>query len=355
MNKQAILHIPESKYCYPVNQNTLVLRLRMDKEDDADCVEVVYGCKYKYHETQESAVMEEKYQDDMFKYYEIELKLKDVRLSYVFRIHKGKKCFYFSEDGITSTYDFKLAYYNSFQLPYINRNDIHEMVDWMEGAVFYEIFVDRFNQGSKYKNTDYINLKWGGIPDPKSFTGGDIPGITQKLDYLKDLGINGIYLTPVFSSISNHKYDISDYKKIDEQFGTNEDFRILVREAHKRGIRIVMDGVFNHCSNRLPQFQDVLLKGRESSYFDWFMIHGEKIDTENINYEVFGYCDYMPKFDTNNEEVQEFLIDIALFWIKEYDIDGWRLDVSDEVSHSFWRKLLVYVKSPSYKEEDVFQ
>ena len=80
----------------------------MDKEDDADCVEVVYGCKYKYHETQESAVMEEKYQDDMFKYYEIELKLKDVRLSYVFRIHKGKKCFYFSEDGITSTYDFRL-------------------------------------------------------------------------------------------------------------------------------------------------------------------------------------------------------------------------------------------------------
>lgn len=344
MNKQAILHIPESKFCYPKGQNTIVLRLRMDKEDEVDRVEVVYGCKYKYYLEQKTAVMEEKYKDDLFKYYETELKLEDVRLSYVFQIWKDKECCYFSEDGITSSYDFKLSYYNSFQLPYINSNDIHEVVDWMQGAVFYEIFIDRFYQGSKDKNTDYINLEWGGIPDPKSFTGGDIPGITQKLDYLKELGINGLYLTPVFESISNHKYDIYNYKKIDGHFGTNEDFYKLVKEAHKRGIRIVLDAVFNHCSNLLPQFQDVLLKGKASRYFNWFMIDGDKIDTQNINYEVFGYSAYMPKFNTSNTEVQEFLMDIALFWIKEYDIDGWRLDVSDEVSHNFWRKLREAVK-----------
>lgn len=344
MNKQAILHIPESKYCYPVDQNTIVLRLRVDKEDAPDRVEVVYGCKYKFYLEQKTAVIEAKYEDDLFTYYEIKLTLEDVRLAYVFRIWKDQKCFYFSEDGITSAYDFKLCYYNSFQLPYINKSDIHEIVDWMGEAVFYQIFIDRFYQGKEEKDTAYINLEWGEIPNPKSFAGGDIPGITQKLDYIQELGVTALYLTPVFKSISNHKYDISDYKRIDEQFGTNEEFAGLVKEVHKRGMKIVLDAVFNHCSILLPQFQDVILNGKESKYFDWFIIHGDRVDTENINYEVFGFSSYMPKFNTSNSEVQEFLLDIAAFWVKEYDIDGWRLDVSDEVSHTFWRKFREKIK-----------
>ncbi|MFT4146964.1 MAG: glycoside hydrolase family 13 protein [Mobilitalea sp.] len=344
MNKQAILHIPESKYCYPINQNTLVLRLRMDKGDDVDRVEVVYGCKYRFYLEKETAVMEAKYQDDLYTYYEIQLELKDVRFVYVFQIWKDQKCCYFSEDGVTATYDFNLSYYNSFQVSYINKSDVHEVVDWMRETVFYQIFIDRFYQGSKDKNTDYINLDWGKIPNPKSFTGGDIPGITQKLDYLQGLGVNGIYLTPVFKSISNHKYDISDYKNIDEHFGTNEEFKLFVKEVHKRGMRIVLDAVFNHSSNLLPQFQDVVQKGKESEFFDWFMIRGDQVDTENINYEVFGFCDYMPKLNTNNQGLQNFLLDIASHWIEEYEIDGWRLDVSDEVSHSFWRRFRNKVK-----------
>jgi cyclomaltodextrinase / maltogenic alpha-amylase / neopullulanase len=338
MNKQGILHIPQSKYCYPINQNTVVLRLRIDKKDTPDRVEVVYGCKYTFYLEQKTAEMEAKYQDDLFIYYEIPLSLQDVRLTYVFRIWKEQEYYYFSEDGLTAEYNFKLCYYNSFQMPYINKKDIHEIVDWMRGAVFYEIFIDRFNQGKKDKDTAYINLGWGEIPSPKSFTGGDIPGITKKLDYIKELGVNGIYLTPVFRSISNHKYDISDYTSIDEQFGTNEDFKDLVNEAHKKDMKIVLDAVFNHCSILLPQFQDVISKGRESEYFDWFIIDGDRVNTENINYEVFGFSSYMPKFNTSNKAVQEFLLDIAVFWVKEYDIDGWRLDVSDEVSHDFWRK-----------------
>lgn len=344
MNKQAILHIPESKYCYPINQNTIVLRLRMDKEDDIDKVEVVYGCKYTIHLERKTAIMEAKYQDNLYRYYEIELILEDVRLSYVFRIWKGEENCYFSEDGITNTYDFKLSYYNSFQLPYINQNDIHEMVDWMEGAVFYQIFVDRFYREIEDKDSSYINLPWGDIPNPKSFAGGDIPGITKKLDYIQGLGVNSVYLTPVFQSISNHKYDISDYKRIDESFGTNEDFHELVKEVHKRDMKIILDAVFNHSSMLLPQFQDVLLKGRDSEYFDWFIIHGDEVDMESINYEVFGFCNYMPKFNTSNPEVQRFLIDIAIYWVEKYDIDGWRLDVSDEVSHNFWRKFREEVK-----------
>ncbi len=344
MNKQAILHIPQSKYCYPIDQNTIAIRLRMDKEDDVDRVEVVYECKYKFYLEKKSAEMEAKYQDDLFIYYETQLKLEDVRLTYVFRIWRGKECSYFSEDGLTPTYNFKLCHYNSFQFPYINKSDIHEVVDWMQGAVFYEIFVDRFYCGKKDKDTAYINLPWGEIPKPKSFAGGDIPGITQKLDYLQSLGVNGIYLTPVFKSISNHKYDISDYKTIDEHFGTKEEFAGLVGELHKRGMKIVLDGVFNHCSTLLPQFQDVISKGKVSEYFDWFIIRGDQVDTENINYEVFGFSSYMPKLNTSNPKVQDFLLDIATFWIREYDIDGWRLDVSDEVSHTFWRKFREEVK-----------
>ncbi|WOO37757.1 glycoside hydrolase family 13 protein [Anaerocolumna sp. AGMB13020] len=344
MNKQAILHIPQSKYCYPIDQNSVVLRLRMDKNDAPDRVEVVYGCKYTFYMEQKTAELEAKYRDDLFIYYETQLTLEDVRLTYVFRIWKEQKYCYFSEDGITEEYNFKLCYYNSFQMPYINKNDIHEVVDWMRGAVFYEIFIDRFYQGKKEKDTAYINLDWGEIPNPKSFTGGDIPGITKKLDYIKGLGANGIYLTPVFCSISNHKYDISDYTCIDEQFGTNEDFAELVKEAHKRDMKIVLDAVFNHCSILLPQFQDVISKGIESEYFDWFIIDGDRVDMENLNYEVFGFSSYMPKFNTSNKAVQEFLLDIAAFWVKEYDIDGWRLDVSDEVSHDFWRKFRTRIK-----------
>lgn len=344
MNKQAILHIPETKYCYPINQNTIVLRLRMDKEDDVDSVEVVYGCKYKYHLEKKTAVMEVKYVDSIFKYYEIQLQLEDVRLSYVFQIWKNNVCYYFSEDGITPNYNFNLSYYNSFQLPYINKNDIHEVVEWMHGAVFYEIFIERFYQGIKEKDTSYINLGCGEIPNPKSFAGGDIPGIRKKLDYIQSLGFNALYLTPVFESISNHKYDISDYKTVDKHFGTNEDLKQLINEVHNKGMKIVMDAVFNHCSNLLPQFQDVIRHGKASKYYDWFIIRGDEVDMDNINYEVFGFCNYMPKFDTSKEEVQKFLLDIALFWIKEYDIDGWRLDVSDEVSHNFWRKFREEVK-----------
>lgn len=345
MNEQAILHIPDSRYCFPLDAHTLVLRLRMDRRDGADRVEVIHECKYVIQEKQQSTLMEKKYEDHLFSYYETALPLADVRLAYVFRIWEGGKGYYYSEDGISESYNFSLGYYNFFQLPYINEADIHQEVEWMKEAVFYEIFVDRFNCGEYGKKKDYINLKWGDVPNPKSFAGGDLPGIMEKLDYIKGLGANALYLTPVFKSISNHKYDISNYYMIDEQFGTNEHFKKLVEEAHKRGIRVVLDAVFNHCSDLLPQFRDVQEKGSESPYFDWFIIKGEKPEKGALNYEVFAFCGYMPKFNTSHPGVQEFLLDIAVSWIEKYEIDGWRLDVSDEVSHDFWRLFRKKVKA----------
>lgn len=345
MNEQGILHMPDSKYCFALDTHRLVLRLRVDRNDRVEKVEVIYESKYVIHEKQQTLRMERKYEDRLYAYYEAELVLKDVRLAYVFRIWEDKKGYYFSEDGLSEAYDFSLGYYNFFQLPYINAADIHEEVDWMRSAVFYEIFVDRFYSGADSGRKEYVTLKWGEKPRPKGFAGGDLAGITYKLDYLKAFGVSALYLTPIFCSISNHKYDIFDYHMVDAQFGTNEEFARLVDEAHKRGIRIVLDAVFNHCSELLPQFQDVLKRGKASSYFDWFLIDGEMPDSEALNYEVFAFCNYMPKLNTSNKDVQEFLTDIAVSWIEQYDIDGWRLDVSDEVSHDFWRLFRKKVKA----------
>lgn len=336
-------HIVDSSYCFPVSEKEIVLRLRTAR-DDMKSVQVIYESKYIFGTKQQKALMTKEYTSELYDYYRICLKLKDTRLAYVFLVNDGEKSYFFSEDGITDTYDYTLGYYNFFQYPYINQADIMEQVAWMKDAIFYQIFVDRFHMGDTAKDTSYINCSWGDIPTPKTFAGGDLKGITQKLDYIKATGCNAIYLTPVFRSISNHKYDISDYYRVDEHFGSNEDLRELVQEAHKRGMRLVMDAVFNHCSDRMMQFQDVLENGRESSYYNWFFINGDKPDQKSMNYETFAACEYMPKLNTSNMEVQKFLMDIGCYYIQEYDIDGWRLDVSDEVSHDFWRNFRKAIK-----------
>lgn len=341
MNESAILHYPESKYCYAIDAQTICLRLRISREDTPEEVGVIYGGKYSFALERKSAAMRRSYEDRLYAYYTLTLRLEDLRLVYVFEIcDKGRRYFY-SEDGLTELFDFGLSYYNCFQYAYINKADIMQPVKWMDSACFYQIFVERFNIGNRTKDMSYVNMKWDGIPTPKSFAGGDLQGICQKLGYLKDLGITAVYLTPVFASVSNHKYDISDYYSIDTAFGDKEVFRSLVEKAHSLGMKIVMDAVFNHCSENLLQFQHVLKNGRNSPYYDWFVITCD----EPLEYECFAACKYMPKFNTSNPEVQKFLLDIATYWIKEFKIDGWRLDVSDEVSHDFWRTFRKTVKA----------
>ena len=344
MNECAMLHIPDSRYCFATGEKELVLRLRMAREDEKAKVFLVYAQKYDFTFCRKKLPMEIKYSDRLYNYYEIKMRLEDVRFAYIFQIEEDGNTWYFSEDGVTKEYKFEEAFYNFFQMPYINKNDVMDTVDWMRSAVFYQIFVERFRQGNEKKDTSYINMKWDEKPTPKSFAGGDLAGIIEKMDYLKELGINALYLTPVFRSISNHKYDIIDYFTVDPQFGTKEELRQLVKLAHENGIRVVLDAVFNHCSMEMQQFQDVLEKGRESRFYDWFIIDGDFPEPEKMNYECFAACNYMPKLNTANEEVQDFLLEIAIYWIREVDIDGWRLDVSDEVSHDFWRRFRKAVK-----------
>lgn len=344
MNEQAICHKPETEYGYAKDAHSFCLRIRTARED-TPAISVIYGGKYDFWQTQYRKKMCLSYRDRLYNYYTVTVTPRDIRFVYVFELRQGEKIRYFSEDGLTEHYDFRQNFYNAFQIAYINDSDVHKGVSWMQNACFYQIFIDRFFRGDHEKDDSYINLPWGRLPDPKSFAGGDLPGIKEKLPYLRELGINALYLTPIFRSISNHKYDISDYFTVDPMFGGNGAFAELVDCAHEHGIRVVIDAVFNHVSDRCNQFRDVLKNGRRSRYFDWFIIHGDAVDREKGNYECFSSCAYMPKWNTSNPEVQDFLIGVAVHWIKNYHIDGWRLDVSDEVSHHFWRRFRQAVKA----------
>ena len=344
MNKHAIYHRPESNFCFAIDENTIVLRIRFAKGEKIDNLSVLYNSKYDIAKTQYRANMLFVCCDGTHDYYSATLKLSDPRLAYVFEFSADGKKYYFCEAGVKENYDFSLAYYDSFQYAYINKNDIIQNVSWLNNAVFYQIFVDRFAKGSK-KDESYINAEWGDIPTPKSFYGGDLDGICQHLDYIKELGVTALYLNPIFKSPSNHKYDIVDYYEIDEMFGGKEAFRRLVKACHEKGIKVMLDAVFNHVSEGFYPFGQVLSAGKNSEYFDWFIINGEKISRKRDNYACFAACEYMPKLNTNNPEVQSYLIDVAKHYITEYDIDGWRLDVADEVSHDFWRQMRRKIKA----------
>ena len=344
MNEQAIMHTPSSKYCYAKSANTVSLRLRVTRDEKITTVKVIYGCKYTYKDVRNTAEMKCLYKDRLYDYYVADIDLDDVRLVYIFEITTKDGVFYFSEEGISGDYNFNLAFYNHFQLPYINEIDIFKSVDGTENLIAYQIFVDRFKKGKENKDLSYVNLAVGEKPESNSFGGGDLLGIVEKIEYLKNLGINAIYITPIFESITNHKYDITNYYVVDSHFGENNDLRILVDTAHKYGIKIIMDAVFNHSSDEFGLFEDIKKHGRDSKYYNWFMINGDKPTTNPCNYECFASVTNMPKFNTSNEEVQKYLIDIGLYWLREYKIDGWRLDVSDEVSHDFWKKFRSAIK-----------
>ncbi len=345
MNKYALHHKSDSLYAFAVADNAVEIRLRAAR-GDLKKVELVYGVKHAFTRSRRSVEMTEFTSDDLYDYYVIRLKLDDPRLAYVFKLtDRDGNEYWYSEDGATEEYDFSKSYYNFFQFAYVNPIDVMPQVKWLSEAVVYQIFVDRFNRAGERE--PYINIEWGDKPTPKSFAGGNLDGICEKLDYLSDLGVNTLYLTPIFTSVSNHKYDISDYYNVDPQFGGNKAFARLVNACKARGMRIILDAVFNHCSEDLDKFRDVREKGRQSRYHDFFVIHGDKPTKRPLNYEVFADCDYMPKWNTCNPEVQDYLCGIGEYWIKEYGIDGWRLDVSDEVSHEFWRVFRRRIKAVS--------
>ena len=219
---------------------------------------------------------------------------------------------------------------------------------WVQDAIFYHIFPDRFANGDI--TNDPPNLqKWGTPPTTWGFQGGDLRGILRHLDYLLDLGVNALYLNPIFLASSNHRYNTSDYFQIDPRLGTLSDFHALVEAVHKNNMRIILDGVFNHCGRGFFAFTDVLENGDKSAYKDWFHIQRFPLDAygdgEPQNYSGWWSLKSLPKFNTDNPKVRDYIYSVARCWI-EMGADGWRLDVPNEIDDdAFWKEFRRVVKS----------
>ncbi len=225
------------------------------------------------------------------------------------------------------------------------KNDISLIPDWVFDSVFYQIFPERFENGDP-SNDPSGTESWGSPPKSNNFFGGDLQGILNRIDYLKELGINALYLNPIFEATSNHKYNATDYEKIDPSFGTNELFAEFILKCRTNGIRVVLDGVFNHVGVNHFAFKDVVEKGRESKYASWFNIYSFPVKPpKNPNYECWWGYGALPKLMVQNPEVKKYLFDVVRTWTGK--IDGWRLDVPNELPHEFWKEFRKEVRSIS--------
>lgn len=216
--------------------------------------------------------------------------------------------------------------------------------EWIRNAVIYQIFPDSFSNG-KTENDPPDTIDWGSRPERNRFYGGDLEGVIRKLDYIKELGANCIYLTPVFDAPSNHKYDTRNYFKVDDSFGGNQTLIELVRESHSREIRVILDGVFNHCGIEHPFFVDAVDKGRSSTYWDWFSIDSTPVtELPEPNYRCFAGYGRMPEFNLTNPQVRHYLLKVVRYWFEKANIDGWRLDTVEYLHPDFVREIRVASK-----------
>ncbi|MDR2976331.1 MAG: glycoside hydrolase family 13 protein [Streptococcaceae bacterium] len=354
LNRSAVYHRPESEYAYVNDKGGATLRLRVGKGEAAR-VDLYFGDPYYYEKRQdsrkwfwkaESLQMSKLLTTEDFDYFECHVSMVTKRLDYLFVLTdlQGEKLI--AADKGLFDFDQKLLSktHFAFRLPFFHEVDRCKIPNWAAKTVWYQIFPERFANGDR--SNDPKNCKtWNSLqsPLPEDRFGGDLQGVIDHLDHLTALGINGIYFTPIFRAPSNHKYDTENYYEIDPDFGDLSTFKNLVKEAHKRGMKIMLDAVFNHIGSNSPQWQDVLKHQQQSRYADWFHVNewpARYVETDNYplaTYATFAYVPYMPKLNTSNPEVQEYLLSIAEYWIRECDIDAWRLDVADEVDHQFWK------------------
>jgi glycosidase len=347
MTHEAVFHRIHPDYFYAVSDTEMRCRIRV-KRGDCSRVAMNYRDIYKnhYHSIKDIREIElDRVATDMyFDYYEGIVPVDGmISIAYYFVLQNHTETVYYGnyhfhplrpEDTISM-----------FETPVLLKNEGIDIPAWAREAIVYEIFPERFADGNPALHPPKIS-PWYAKVNYKQFIGGNIPGITGKLDYLKDLGINTIYLTPVFYSDSTHKYDTFDYFRVDPHFGTNDDLAEMVREAHARGIRVILDAVFNHCGTEFFAFRDVVKKGEASLYKKWFDIKKFPVEVKNFpDYKSYAFMGKMPKLATWNPDVREYFYEVGRFWIRTADIDGWRLDVAPEIDRRFWRGFRDAVKS----------
>ncbi|MHA1584288.1 MAG: glycoside hydrolase family 13 protein, partial [Promethearchaeota archaeon] len=288
--------------------------------------------------------------DDLFDYYETIIEFPVISLFYLFQLDDGKNCLFYGNYRFFSEQPEDPSH--MFCKPVLAEEDFFQIPEWVQTAVGYALFPDRFYRPKNAiasKNRKLI--PWSNKnPGYDDFLGGTLKGITAKLDYLDDLGINFLYLNPIFKSTSPHRYNITDYYKIDELLGNEEDLHELIDAAHNRGMRVIFDAVFNHSAVDFFAFKNLKKEGENSKYKDWYFPEHLPFNEQDFKkrtppYKTFGYHQYMPKLRHANKETADYFIEVGKYWVEEFDIDGWRLDVADEISHDFWRRFRKEIKA----------
>ncbi|UWD34896.1 glycoside hydrolase family 13 protein [Mycoplasma cottewii] len=355
MNKiewSSILHIQKSNMAYCYDENTIHLLLKT-KKDDLAHAKVYYQDPFNWGNNLKEVEMRKVGSSDIHDFWFVEIYPEHKRLAYFFELTgvHGDKCL-LNQNGVHDFSEFHWIKNDSqFKFPWMNKEDVYKAPDWVKDTIWYQIFPERFANGNPEINPPNT-LKWASVnPQSDSFFGGDLQGIIDHLDHLVELGVNGLYLCPIFKARSNHKYDTLDYFEIDPNFGDKETFKKLVDECHKRGIKVMLDAVFNHVSYWHPFWQDVVENQEKSKYKDWFHIkrfpvpkmhlEWQNVDHLNLSYHTFSFIGDMPKLNTGNPEVRKYLLDVGKYWVENFDIDGWRLDAPNEVDHSFWREFRI--------------
>ncbi len=348
MKLDAILHIPMSVYCHGLDERHIVYRLRCAR-DDLKKVTLFYGdtaCRVTPIFFTPVA-MEKVAFDKLFDYWEVTVDSLYDRVYYYFQMDDGAQTLlYYGHVFTDKKVDDRSQY---FKLPINHRADIAKVPDWVQDAVVYNIFPDSFATSHRYISGAPVTQDYQGQPIHGKL-GGTLRGIAENVDYLKDLGINCIYINPIFVAGEYHKYDLLDYFHVDPCFGGDEAFREMVETLHANGIRVIIDGVFNHCGWYFFAFDDVVKNQEKSKYCSWFYhlefpVVRPETGEEYPTYACFAYERMMPKLDTANPEVKEYFCNVGRYWVKEFGIDGWRLDVASEVDDSFWRAFRQTVKA----------
>lgn len=340
MNASTIFHRPLSEYAFASDDTHYIFRLRTGKGE-------AQGCKFFYADRASMApgleffcVPMHKFREDLyFDWYEVRLETSFERIAYYFQLFNGVEalCYYgdcYEMVGTPARSDY-------FQLPFNHRADRLSVPEWAKDAIVYNIFPDSFADGKREISASTGSRNAG--------IGGTIQGITDNLDYIASMGFNCIYLNPIFVAESYHRYDTLDYYQVDPHMGTNDDLHALVEKAHFSGIRVILDGVFNHISSSHFMFQDVLQKGLHSKYYSCFykLPAQPKLPAPGTHpeYTCFSYVSNMPKTNTADPYLKQYFCDVGTYWIREFGIDGWRLDVANELDDGFLRAFRTAVKA----------
>lgn len=346
MEFSAIFHDVNNRYCFALGKNTFMVRIQTKKGDMRNVV-LHYQDKHiprDCMDTHKTVRMEKAASDQYLDYYEAVMTMDAMCIRYYFELEdfSGEKIYYSNYEFVKEPFSDVERMYDCPEL--LKEQGRFQIPQWVKNKVMYQIFPSRYATDKDVPSQDWYKA-------PISFQDnlqGNLRGIIEHLDHLQELGVDIIYMTPIFVSPSCHKYNTVDYYHIDPSFGTEEDLRELVEKAHGMGIWVILDAVFNHTSPDFFAFKDVEEKEWDSQYIDWYHISEFPLcrkQGEKPNYKCFGYYGGMPKLNLENPETEDYFINVALYWLREFQIDGWRLDVADEISHRFWKKFRSAVKA----------